>query len=150
QIAAPCTASWDEMEGSDRVRFCKHCQRHVYSLSALSRREAEQFVREREGRACVRFYRRADGTMLTADCPVGLRALRRVAKRNWALLFSGLCCTISLFVGGAFYSTGELPKDRSIRGMEPFATIWDLLAPPQPEPPEPTPPPPPCRPTTPP
>ena len=29
-----------------------------------------------EGSPCVRFYRRFDGTVLTADCPVGLRKLR--------------------------------------------------------------------------
>ena len=31
---------------------------------------------EKEGRLCVRFYTRADGTVLTQDCPVGLRAVR--------------------------------------------------------------------------
>lgn len=34
-----------------------------------------------EGRICGRLYRRADGTLLTRDCPVGLRALRRRVAR---------------------------------------------------------------------
>jgi hypothetical protein len=39
--------------------------------------DAADFVRETEGRLCVRFYRRRDGTLLTEDCPVGWRAARR-------------------------------------------------------------------------
>jgi hypothetical protein len=77
RIASPCDASWDEMEGDDLVRFCRHCQLNVYNLSGMSRREAAAFVREAEGRLCVRFYRRADGTLLTDNCPVGWRAVRR-------------------------------------------------------------------------
>jgi hypothetical protein len=77
RIASPCDASWDEMEGDDLVRFCRHCQLNVYNLSAMSRREAAAFVREAEGRHCIRFYRRADGTLLTDNCPVGWRAARR-------------------------------------------------------------------------
>src|SRR4051812_47184360 len=32
-IASPCTASWDDMAGDDRVRFCASCQKDVYNLS---------------------------------------------------------------------------------------------------------------------
>jgi hypothetical protein len=76
-IAKPCPASWAEMAGDERVRFCAHCSLHVYNLSALSRQQAEDLIAEREGRVCVRLYRRQDGTVLTQDCPVGLRAWRR-------------------------------------------------------------------------
>jgi hypothetical protein len=76
-VASPCTASWDEMRGDDRVRFCGHCQLNVYNLSAMTRQAAEQLVAQREGRLCVRFYRRTDDTVLTPDCPRGLEALRR-------------------------------------------------------------------------
>jgi hypothetical protein len=84
QIASPCEADWDVMPGDDRSRFCGDCQRHVYNLSAMSRPEAEKLVFEREGRLCVRFYRRHDGTVLTADCPVGLRGVRRRIARSLA------------------------------------------------------------------
>jgi hypothetical protein len=77
RIASPCDAAWEEMEGDELVRFCRHCQLNVYNLSGMSRREAAAFVREAEGRLCVRFYRRADGTLLTDNCPVGWRAARR-------------------------------------------------------------------------
>jgi hypothetical protein len=77
RVASPCDASWDEMEGDDKVRFCRRCQKHVYNLSWMGRREAAAFVRETEDRLCVRFYRRRDGTLLTDNCPVGWRAVRR-------------------------------------------------------------------------
>jgi hypothetical protein len=81
-VATPCTADWDAMTGSDTIRFCGQCGKNVYNLSHMSRPEAEQVVREHEGGLCVRFYRRHDGTLLTRDCPVGLRALRlRIARR---------------------------------------------------------------------
>jgi hypothetical protein len=65
------------MEGDERVRFCALCSKNVYNLSAMSRSEAEALVREQEGRLCVRFYRRRDGTLLTDNCPVGFRRMRR-------------------------------------------------------------------------
>jgi hypothetical protein len=77
KIASPCTASWDEMIGDDRARFCTHCQKDVFNLSALPREEAETFLRERTSEVCVRLYRRADGTVLTSDCPVGVTRKRR-------------------------------------------------------------------------
>jgi hypothetical protein len=76
RIASPCNVSWDAMKGDDRVRFCGECAKNVYNLSALSRDEATRLLAEREGSICVRLYRRADGTALTADCPVGVRRKR--------------------------------------------------------------------------
>jgi hypothetical protein len=73
KVATPCNADWDDMSGDERVRFCGKCEKNVYNLSAMSRLEAEALVREKEGRMCVRFFQRADGTMLTQDCPVGVR-----------------------------------------------------------------------------
>ena len=63
-----------------RVRFCGLCAKNVYNLSEMTRAEATSFVESVEGgTACVRFYKREDGTMLTSDCPVGVR--RRVRRR---------------------------------------------------------------------
>jgi hypothetical protein len=44
EIASPCPADWTEMEGDDKVSFCKKCQKNVYNLSAMSRSEAESLV----------------------------------------------------------------------------------------------------------
>src|SRR5207302_9939570 len=80
-VVAPCPADWDNMIGGDRVRFCRQCQLNVYNLSAMSRYEAESLIARTEGRLCVRFFRRKDGSILTDNCPVGLRALKRRMSR---------------------------------------------------------------------
>jgi len=79
RIAAPCPADWDQMFSfeDERVRFCSQCNLNVYNLSGMSRREAEALITKTEGRLCVRFYRRADGSILTQNCPVGLKAIKR-------------------------------------------------------------------------
>jgi hypothetical protein len=69
------------MRGDDQVRFCKHCSLNVYNLSAMTRDAAERLVAEREGRLCIRMYRRLDGTVVTADCEGAIRlAARRVGR----------------------------------------------------------------------
>ena len=77
RIAAPCRVDWDQMIGSERVRFCSQCSLNVFNLSSMNRLEAESLIARTEGRLCVRFYRRSDGSIITKDCPVGLRAIRR-------------------------------------------------------------------------
>jgi hypothetical protein len=127
RVASPCSASWEEMAGTNRVRFCRHCQKSVYNLSAMSLKEAEAFVRQRESRTCIQFYRRADGTMLTDDCPVGLRLLRRAARRSWALLAGSLVATVGLFIGGVGFSSAKRPG--ALRQLEPFASIFEWFDP---------------------
>jgi len=86
QIASPCHVAWDDMAGDDRRRFCRQCKLHVYDLSDMPRAEAQAFVNQAEGRTCIRLFRRDDGTLLTRDCPVGLRALRQRLVRAVASL----------------------------------------------------------------
>ena len=95
RIASPCHADWDEMEGDAQARFCRTCRKNVYNLSEMTRAEAEALVTRTEGRLCVRFYTRADGTVLTQDCPVGLRAVRRrlVEKLSYAAAVLLSCST---------------------------------------------------------
>ncbi len=80
-VAAPCPMSWEQMRGDDRTRFCESCNLHVYNISELTRKQVGALIASTEGRFCARLYRRADGTVLTKDCPVGLRALRRRASK---------------------------------------------------------------------
>src|ERR1700678_2901093 len=93
-IASPCSADWDDMTGDESVRFCGHCEKNVYNLSALTSDQAVNLIREKEGRLCTRFFQRADGTMLTADCPVGAHhRIRR--KRRLATLAASLAGLLS-------------------------------------------------------
>ncbi len=82
QIASPCGVSWDDMRGDARVRHCDHCTLNVYNISEMSREEAMSLIRAHEGdRVCVRMLRREDGTVITADCPVGLARVRQRLRR---------------------------------------------------------------------
>jgi hypothetical protein len=98
-VASPCHASWDDMTGDELTRFCGDCQKNVYNISGMSRDEAVVLVQEKEGDICIRFYQRADGTVLTADCEVGLAAVGRRFKRLFAALLALL---------GFFTITGTL------------------------------------------
>ncbi len=102
RVASPCHAAWDDMSGDDRVRHCGRCEKNVYNLSGMTRAEAEALVRRTEGELCIRFYRRADGTVLTRDCPVGLAALRRPAYLIAALAAAFLLAALGLVTGAGF------------------------------------------------
>lgn len=92
-VPIPCTVSWDTMRGDDRVRHCDQCRQSVYNLSELSRTEAEALLREKEGRACVQFYRRPDGSIVTRRC-----AVIRWWQTFWNGVTYGLLAALSLFV----------------------------------------------------
>lgn len=70
-VASPCTESWEEMSGDHRVRFCGKCEQNVYRLTDLPRAEAHALLDRARGgeEICVRYARRADGTIVTNDCP---------------------------------------------------------------------------------
>jgi hypothetical protein len=76
RIATPCKANWDQMTGDEQVRACAACHKNVYNISMMSRTEAEEVIRAKEGNLCIRLYRRWDGRILTSDCPKALRAVR--------------------------------------------------------------------------
>jgi hypothetical protein len=120
-IASPCTADWGQMTGDDRVRHCSHCQLNVYNLSEMSRPEAEKLVREREGNLCVRFYRRPDGTVLTADCPVGLANLRRTVRRA---AVAALTLAGSLLAGVLAFAGWERDFFGNSRSGNGFLSRW--------------------------
>lgn len=96
KVASPCPADWDAMYGDERKRFCGECKLNVYNLSGMTRDEAEQLVTNHEGRLCVRFYRRADGSVITADCPVGWA---KVKQRTRAAVTAAVSLVIALFTG---------------------------------------------------
>jgi hypothetical protein len=100
QVASPCPARWEQMAGDDRVRHCGDCRRRVYNLSSLMRDEAEALIQKNEGHLCVRYFERADGTILFRDdCEAG--ALRR-QRRHRRLVLAGAAAA---FAGGAAVGT---------------------------------------------
>lgn len=101
EVASPCHESWEEMSGDARERHCASCDQTVYDLAGLSRSEAEALVLKKAAgeRVCVRFRRRADGTVLTADCPTQVRE----ARRPWRQVQTVAASLLAL-AGGAFGS----------------------------------------------
>lgn len=125
RIASPCSASWSQMKGDERVRYCEDCRLNVYNFAAMSREDGEKLIREAEGRLCGILYRRADGTVLTRDCPVGLMAIRRGMSR--VLRLSAVAC---LTVCGTVLTVlGQPAFAQRVRFMEPFARVCNWLAP---------------------
>jgi hypothetical protein len=131
RIASPCSRQWGELtpvdsSGADRVRYCGDCRLNVYNLSNMTRAEAEAVIEAHEGRLCAGFYRRADGTVLTRDCPVGLRALRRKAFAAWARVAgaAALLVTTTLAMGArrGYWS----PR---LADLGPFATLREWAQP---------------------
>lgn len=71
-VANPCEMAWEEMQGDAQKRYCGYCDKHVYNLSQMSRREAENLLRATNGKLCARFERNADGRIHTMDEPIAL------------------------------------------------------------------------------
>jgi hypothetical protein len=107
RIATPCQTTWESMAGDERVRHCTLCNLNVYNFAEMTRDEVRQLLVQTEGRVCARLYQRADGTVLTRDCPTGLRALRRRASRIAAALIAALLTLPSLAFGG---TAGKKPR----------------------------------------
>ncbi|MSQ93945.1 MAG: hypothetical protein EXR98_05235 [Gemmataceae bacterium] len=119
------------MAGDDTSRFCGQCSLHVYNLSEMSQTEAEAVILEHEGHLCVRFYQRADGTMMTKDCPVGWRAVKRrlallggAAAAVVAALFSLL--TFDAFAAASVRGNGN----GGVRFVNPIDQVQNWLFPP--------------------
>jgi hypothetical protein len=99
RIASPCPANWDQMNGDDRVRFCDLCNLHVYNIARLTRKEAESLIAGADGRICARLFRRSDGTIITKDCPVGLRAIRRRVAKVAGAVFATIMSLCGIVAG---------------------------------------------------
>jgi hypothetical protein len=130
RVASPCRASWERMKGKGRVRHCGQCDKNVYNLSGMTRAEAEALVRRMEGRLCVRFYRRSDGTMMTEDCPVGLAALRRPVHIVGILMAAFGLAALGFSATGALV----LPRlrDGGAQFPAPIQAVLDWILPPTP------------------
>jgi hypothetical protein len=104
------------MDGDERVRFCRDCNRNVYNLSAMTKREARRVVAEREGRLCVRFYQRRDGTVLTSDCPVGAKRAFFVSGARAALTVAGVAAGITALAACGSAEDDLVPMGEPLMG----------------------------------
>lgn len=121
EIAAPCQVSWDSMTGDDKSRFCGQCRLNVYNFSAMSDIEIEALWQSKGTNMCVQFYRRDDGTILTDNCPIGLKHLRKLrdtARSAWraAATFLSLAISCTAALAGA-PKTGSKDTDACKKGQ---------------------------------
>jgi len=83
RIPQPCSTEWEQMTGDDRTRFCNECNKHVYDLSAMTRRQAEAIIEASRGKLCGRVTRQEDGTTVVKDDFIlptaGLHHIRRAS-----------------------------------------------------------------------
>lgn len=92
-IASPCSVPWESMAGDERIRFCQKCNLSVYNISELSSKEVVDLLELQNHLGsklpCMRLFKRADGTVLTGDCPIGVRRLEHV-RRLWRRIAAAL------------------------------------------------------------
>ena len=119
QIAAPCSADWNQMIGNQRKRHCSECKLNVYNLSEMTQREAENFLINAEGRVCLRIYRRADGTVLTQNCPVGWQAIKKRASRTATAAFG--------LIAGFFSGVFGLESLKSLRALTNYKEVPEIF-----------------------
>jgi hypothetical protein len=108
RVREPCSADWDSMQGAGAVRFCGHCQKNVYNLSAMPREEAERIVCEKAGNLCARFATDAAGAVITLDYQAAKR--RRRGWPFWSVL--GVFSVMASVTVQAFFrqvSSGTAP-----------------------------------------
>ncbi len=110
------------MGGDDRVRFCDHCRKNVYTISALTSAEATALLEAKQGNLCARIYQRTDGTVLTEDCPVGVarqwRRLKMLVSGGVAVILLTLVNVSAFGRDGDKIPTNNRPRSRSITATE--------------------------------
>lgn len=116
---------WEQLAvldaGADRVRHCDRCRLNVYNFANLTREESVALIEAHAAagkRLCGALYRRADGTMLTRDCPVGVAAARRWVGRAFSrALAAGLLLSSGALVYAAKQGEAWHPKARYIQPL---------------------------------
>lgn len=93
------------MTGDEKMRACSLCAKNVYNISNMTRQEAEDLLLANEpGSVCVGYFRRSDGTIVTDDCPVGLRRLRNGCR--WLLRTAA--AAVSLLLSANIFGVGKV------------------------------------------
>jgi hypothetical protein len=121
KVASPCQANWDAMSGDEAIRFCGLCEKNVYQISNMTNEQVEELLAESGEKKCGRFYQRADGTLVTADCSVGLRRKRR--KQAIVGVGAGLVSAIGIAIGSGGGATP--PSQVPSNGNTVVETPWD-------------------------
>jgi hypothetical protein len=85
-------------------------------------------ITEKEGRLCVQYYVRRDGTIVTNDCPVLLRAAMRAVTQALVCLLA----VVGFLFGNRVSEACERAEEKGttvLRQLEPFATVFEWCDP---------------------
>lgn len=64
-VPEPCPQSWESMQGDDKSRFCGSCEKDIYNLSEMTRREAKKLILQSKESVCVRLEKDTHGKVKT-------------------------------------------------------------------------------------
>ncbi|MFG0275258.1 MAG: hypothetical protein ACF8QF_09390 [Phycisphaerales bacterium] len=130
RIASPCPMQWEDMDGeSERVRHCRECDLYVYNLASIRGEEILDLIEGTEGRVCGVLYRRADGTIITSDCPRGVEILRRSVWRAKAIAVA-----LALFIPACVAWASSRQRNATLADAGPFKMIALAISSPPPAP----------------
>jgi len=104
-VKTPCLQSWNEMRGSDQIRFCDHCAKDVHNLSEMTRKQARKIVAQSNGGICVRYIRRPDGRIQTIK-----NTLHQITRQTG--IAAGILGT-SLSVSTLAYAQGNINPNQT-------------------------------------
>jgi hypothetical protein len=95
----------------------------------MTARQGADLIKQKEGKLCVRYFLRGDGTILTQDCPVGLAAVRKQ-------IFKIAAALVGAFALLGFGCNKEEPKpltgEPTIQGgADPRQIMGDVAVPPR-------------------
>lgn len=107
EITSPCTASWDEMKGTDQIRYCSECHKYVYNLSEMTRREAEAHLVSRGNQMCARLTRDLEGQTLTVE---SLPPVRLLGWKPGPVASAVVTALISIAPAAAPLANGQVPS----------------------------------------
>src|SRR5262249_31745223 len=92
----------------------------------LTQEEAEDLIVRSEDRLCVRLYQRADGTVMTADCPLALQSIRRGVYWRIAKVI-GVAFFFLALGAGVSSSLADKPRKSSRQPAGPITPVVDWI-----------------------
>lgn len=104
EVKDPCSEDWNEMQGSDKVRFCSHCSKHVNNLSEMTRKQATRLVRDSDGKLCIRYI--ADPR---TKRPMFADQLLQITRRAPSVAAGVMSASIALSAPAYSQGSSEMP-----------------------------------------
>ncbi|MGE3466119.1 MAG: carboxypeptidase-like regulatory domain-containing protein, partial [Pyrinomonadaceae bacterium] len=104
EVKTPCTEDWNEMTGTDKVRFCSHCAKHVNNLSEMTRKQATRLVRSSDGNICIRYI-----TDPRTRRPIFADQLLQITRRAPSVAAGVMTASIALSTSAYSQGSSEVP-----------------------------------------